>query len=232
MLPAMQTGQSCRWHEFPDAAALEQAATDRIRQAARQAIARSGAFHLVLAGGNTPQRIYRTLAQCPEDWPRWHLWFGDERCLPPEHPERNSRMAATAWLDQVAIPPAQVHIIPAEAGADAAATAYAQTLAGRGDFDLVLLGLGEDGHTASLFPGHDWGMAAAAPDVLPVFAAPKPPPERVSLSARRLAASRAVLFLVSGAGKRQAVAAWRAGRPLPAAAILPAGGVDILLDCA
>ena len=226
------TPQLCRWHALADADALERAATAQVLQAAQQAIARAGAFHLVLAGGGTPRRIYRALRQSPADWSRWHVYFGDERCLPPGDPERNSRMAAESWLDHVAIAPARIHPIPAELGATAAAAAYAQTLGGLGDFDLVLLGLGEDGHTASLFPGHDWGTGAAAPDVLPVFAAPKPPPERVSLSARRLAAARQVIFLVSGSGKQPAVAAWRAGAAIPAAAVAPAAGVDILLDFA
>jgi 6-phosphogluconolactonase len=226
----MQTRQSCRWHIFSDSDALECAATDRILHAAQQAIARSGAFHIVLAGGSTPRRVYRALSRSVTDWSCWHIWFGDERCLPPDAAERNSRMAADAWLDQVPIPPARIHAIPAELGATAAAAAYARTLVGRGDFDLVLLGLGEDGHTASLFPGHDWGVTASTPDVLAVFDAPKPPPERVSLSAQRLSATRELVFLVSGDGKRQAVADWRAGVAIPAAAIAPAGGVDILLD--
>lgn len=230
MLPAMQTRQSCRWHVLAAADALERAATDKILHAAQQAIARSGAFHIVLAGGSTPRRIYHSLRRADTDWSRWHIWFGDERCLPPADPERNSRMAADAWLDQVPIPAAQIHPMPAELGATAAATAYARLLAGRGDFDLVLLGLGEDGHTASLFPDHDWGVSATAPDVLAVFDAPKPPPERVSLSARRLSATRELIFLVSGEGKRQAVADWRAGVAIPAAAIAPPDGVDVMLD--
>lgn len=226
------TGQIRRWHSFPDTNALARAATDRILAAAEQAIARHGAFHLVLAGGNSPRLVYRALRSAPADWPRWHIWFGDERCLPPHDAERNSRMAATTWLDHVPIPPPQVHAIPAELGPRAAAAAYAETLAGQGKFDLVLLGLGEDAHTASLFPGHDWGTQADAPDAIAVFDAPKPPPERVSLSARRLASADKIIFLVSGASKQPAVAAWRAGTRIPAAAIAPTGGVDILLDCA
>lgn len=224
------TRQICRWHVHPDADALARAATAAILEAARQAIARAGAFRLVLAGGGTPRRVYQALCHGAADWARWHIYFGDERCLPPRDPERNSAMAFEAWLDQVPIPSAQVHPIAAELGATLAATAYGQTLAGLGDFDLVLLGLGEDGHTASLFPGQDLGTTADAPAALPVFAAPKPPPERVSLSARRLAAARQVIFLVSGAGKKSAVAAWRAGDAIPAAAIAPANGVDVLLD--
>jgi 6-phosphogluconolactonase len=224
--------QLCRWHALADAGALERRATTEILQAAQRAIARAGAFHLVLAGGGTPRRIYHALSLSGADWSRWHVYYGDERCLPPDDSERNSRMAADAWLDLVPIPPLQIHSVPAELGAAAAANAYAQTLAGLGEFDLVLLGLGEDGHTASLFPGHKWGIEADAPDVLAVFNAPKPPAERVSLSAHRLAATHQAIFLVSGTGKHAAVAAWRGGTAIPAAAITPAAGIDILLDFA
>jgi 6-phosphogluconolactonase len=139
-------------------------------------------------------------------------------------------MAADEWLDHVPIPKGRVHPILAELGATAAALAYADTLRGVGEFDLVLLGLGEDGHTASLFPNHDWGSAPDAPDVLAVFDSPKPPPQRVSLSAARLSRAREVLFLVAGESKREAIARWRAGERLPAAAIRPATGVDVLLS--
>ncbi len=222
-----QVRQTCRWHAQPDAAALQSAVVATVLHAARDALARRGAFHLVLAGGSTPQRVYRELRQAATDWARWHIYFGDERCLPPEHAERNSRMAAEAWLDHVAIPQRQVHVIPAEKGGQNAAAAYATVLASVGEFDLVLLGLGEDGHTASLFPGHDWGEAADAPDALAVFDAPKPPPQRVSLSARRLGAARQVIFLAAGASKADALAAWKDGVAIPAAAVRPAAGVDI-----
>ena len=138
-------------------------------------------------------------------------------------------MAGLAWLDHVPLPAAHRHAIPAELGAERAA-AYAAELRGVGDFDLVLLGLGEDGHTASLFPGHDWGEAPDAPDALAVLDAPEPPPERVSLSAARLSRSREVLFLVAGPSKREALARWRAGERIPAAAIRPATGVDVLVS--
>ncbi len=219
-----------RWTVAKDRSDWLQRALTHVHAAEHEALGRAGAFHIVLAGGGTPLALYRALAQEDHDWRHWQVWFGDERCLPPDHPERNSVMVRQAWLDRVGIPAANVHVIPAELGAEAAAERYTQTLAGVGDFDLVLLGLGEDGHTASLFPGHDWGEAADAADALPVFAAPKPPPERVSLSARRLARARRVLFLTQGAGKREAVAAWRRGERIPAAAIQPPGGVDVLLD--
>lgn len=215
-----------------DAAALRQVAYRRILDAAAHAIERRGRFLIVLAGGNTPRGIYRMLRVADADWSRWQVYFGDERCLRADDAERNSRMAADAWLNRVPIPQDLVHAIPAELGAAAAALAYAETLRGVGDFDLVLLGLGEDGHTASLFPGRDWGVNADAADALAVFDAPKPPPQRVSLSATRLSRARAVLFLVEGESKRDAVARWRAGEQLPAGAIQLAGGVDVLVESA
>lgn len=225
-----QAPQIVRWHSFQNGAQLEHAALDLIQDAAQSAVAQRGAFHMVLAGGRTPQRVYGALKDLATDWSAWHIYFGDERCLPPDDTERNSHMAAQAWLDHVAIPTAQVHVIPAELGGEAAARAYSQTLADVGAFDLVLLGLGEDGHTASLFPGQEWGEDQTTPAALAITNAPKPPPDRVSLSAPRLSNARQVLFLVTGAAKVAATTAWQNGERLPAAAIKPAVGVDVLVD--
>ena len=203
-----------------------------ILAAADRAIRARGQFHIVLAGGDTPRGAYRELRVAPADWPAWHIYFGDERCLPANDPARNSLMAGEAWLDHVAIPAQQRHSIPAELGPTQAARMYAETLQTVGDFDLVLLGLGEDGHTASLFPDHEWGPAPGSLDTLAVFDAPKPPPQRVSLSAARLSRARQVLFLVGGESKHWAVAAWRAGKDIPARSIMPASGVDVLVESA
>ena len=219
-----------RWQAVPDEAALQQATLEAILDSAAQAIRERCQFHLVLAGGNTPREIYRRLRLAQTDWTAWHVYFGDERCLPAEDSARNSRMAAEVWLDFVPIPAVQIHAIAAELGATVAAKNYGETLKSVGDFDLVLLGLGEDGHTASLFPGHEWGATPGSPDALAVFDAPKPPSERVSLSASRLSRTRKVIFLVSGRGKQAAVASWRAGENIPARAIMPTSGVDILVE--
>jgi 6-phosphogluconolactonase len=231
-VPPALPAQVVRWHEFPDDVSLLADAQSRILGAARNAIARRQAFDIVLAGGNTPRKLYRALRRAEADWARWHVWFGDERCVPADDPGRNSRMARSEWLDHVALPSAKVHVIPAERGAREAAALYARELRAADGFDLVLLGLGEDGHTASLFPGRDWGVHEDSPDALAVFDAPKPPPERVSLSTHRLSNARNVLFLVEGAGKRDAVAAWKQGEAIPAASIAPEAGVDVLLDAA
>ncbi len=220
--------QRIRWH-VPDGAALAAAALQRILAAASNAIRARGQFLIVLAGGNTPRAAYQRLRDVRADWAAWHIYFGDERCVPRDDPARNSRMAEEAWLDHVAIPSSQRHPIPAELGASAAARAYGASLQSVAAFDLVLLGLGEVGHTASLFPGHEWGEAPGSPAALAVLDAPKPPRERVSLSAARLSEAREVLFMVSGASKREALAQWRAGAPIPASAITPAAGVDVLV---
>ncbi len=221
-----------RWLSVADAVAMRRAACRRVLEAAALAIERRGRFLIVLAGGETPRGLYRMLREASADWPRWEVFFGDERCLPAASPERNSAMAAEAWLDHVPIARGGVHAIAAQEGAAAGARSYASTLRDVGEFDLVLLGLGEDGHTASLFPGHEWGAVPGSPDVLAVLGAPKPPPQRVSLSAARLSRARSVLFLVAGDSKRDAVARWRAGEDLPARAIRPATGVDVLVEAA
>lgn len=221
--------QLVRWHGFADAPTLQQEAFARILRAADAAIEARGRFDLVLAGGSTPQAVYHLLRGANADWSRWWIWYGDERCLPPEHADRNSRMAAINWLDHVAIPAAQTRPIAAEWGAQAGARDYAQVLQTLGWFDLVLLGLGEDGHTASLFPGrdvHDDGSAT----MIAVFDAPKPPAQRISMSATRLGQARAVLFLVSGESKRDAVQRWRDGADIPARTIAPLDGVDVLVE--
>lgn len=237
-----------RWHFSDSDAVWLAAALAFVARAEQAALAARGEFHIVLAGGNTPRMVYEALARETHDWPRWQVWFGDERCLPVDHPERNSVLAHVllekiGHASAVLRPPfgkgGSVHPIPAELGARTAAHAYAEELAGVGDFDLVILGLGEDGHTASLFPCHTPGHSADdAADAIAVYDAPKPPPERVSLSAGRLSRTRQVLFLVSGIGKREALRHWRAGDPaafptafpnIPAATIQPEAGVDVLL---
>ena len=220
--------QVVNWQLFDNPEAIRQAACQAIVKDAAEAISLRGRYSIVLAGGSTPRDVYRLLRDAQTDWSKWHVFYGDERCLPLEHADRNSRMAQEAWLNHVNIPADQIHPIPAELGPQAGAAAYASTLAPEGEFDLVLLGLGEDAHTASLFPGHVWDDAGAA--AIPVFDAPKPPPERVSISASRLSRARRVIYLVTGAGKRAAVQQWRAGEHIPAAAITPQTGVEVWLD--
>ena len=219
-----------RWHPFATSAALIADARDRVVAAANDAIASRGRFIVVLAGGDTPRALYRSLRDADTDWTRWHIYYGDERCVDADDAERNSVMAAETLLDAVAIPREQCHAIAGELGAEAAARAYAATLRDVGTFDLVLLGLGEDGHTASLFPHanehrvdvarrRDCGYGCAEAAAGARFA------ER---SATVGCASSAVSR--RGESKRDAVRRWREGEAMPAVAIRPAAGVDVLVD--
>jgi len=200
-----------------DAEMLAAAVAQRIVVLAAQAIAARGAFRIALAGGNTPRRCYELLRDMAVDWQRVHVYYGDERCLPRGDPGRNDSMAQQAWLDHVAVPADNVHAIPAELGAEAAAAEYAKLLEPALPLDIVLLGMGEDGHTASLFPGNPATEQEDA--VVAVFDAPKPPPQRVSLGMPTLNAAREKIFLVAGEGKREALGKIARGIALPAARI-------------
>ena len=222
--------QQIRWHPMTGVAQMNGVIAARIHEAAARAVRERSRFLIVLAGGNTPRGAYEQLRTSQADWSRWHVYFGDERCVARADEARNSRMAASAWLDHVPIPRDQRHEMAAELGPAEAARRYILALAGVGDFDLVLLGLGDDGHTGSLFPGHLLGEQPSSPDVLAVFDAPKPPPQRVTLSAARFSRARQTFFLVAGEDKRDAVARWAAGEAVPAACIRPPAGVDVFVD--
>jgi len=219
--------QTVRWNRFPDADSVAAEATQQILQSALISIKDHGAFRIVLAGGSTPKKVYQLLSSSEADWANWHLYLGDERCLPVGDAERNSSMIHAAWLKQDQVPPDQVYWIPAEAGSEQGTSMYESVVREAVPFDLVLLGMGEDGHTASLFPGH---KHASGRLVVSVADAPKPPPDRISLSYTGLANTRKMLVLVTGSGKRPAVARWRAGESLPVASLECAAGVDVLLD--
>ncbi len=172
------------------------------------AIQSGAARTLVLAGGSTPKRAYELLADIPGvAWGRVTVLFGDERCVPADHADSNYRMAREALLDRVA--PATVHRMPAELGPDEGAALYSPVVASLAPLDFVLLGVGEDGHTASLFPGH--AAVNAKGWALGIHDSPKPPPERVTLTLPVLRAARRVLILASGAGKADAVAKAKRG---------------------
>ncbi len=185
-----------------------------------------------LTGGSIADKIHRELARLGPasdvDWTRIEFFWGDERFVAPDSDERNAKQAREAFLDAVGVDPARVHEIPstAEAGStDAAATAYADTVrsVGSGNFDLLMLGVGPDGHVASLFPGVpqlrvDDAIAVGVTD------SPKPPPERVSLTFPALNRSDEVWFVVSGAEKAEAVGRALSAEP-PSVQEIPATGV-------
>lgn len=216
---------------YPDAATLHPALAERWRALARRCILERGSAHLVLAGGDTPRPLYRELAdpafQGQLDWSRVHVYFGDERCVPPDHPDSNYHMARTTLLDHVPIPAAQVHPILCHLDSvrlDAAR--YARTLAahaptgpgGLPRFDLVLLGVGGDGHTASLFPGTCILNERERP-VAAVYV-PHLKSWRISLTYPALRQARALWVMATGASKADILGRiWReprAGLPIQA----------------
>jgi len=192
--------------DTPDAAA--EAAADRLAATIGKAREARGAAHVALAGGTTPRRTYELLASRIDDWTGVEVWFGDERAVGPDDPESNFRMASETLLAGGHGP--EVHRIEGERGPEEAAAAYAAELErrlpqedGLPVLDLALQGLGPDGHTASLFPGNP---AVAATDVcVAVHGAPKPPPDRITLTVPVLRAARSIVFLATGAEKADAV---------------------------
>jgi 6-phosphogluconolactonase len=168
---------------------------EELSRSAAKYIEKQDLFSLVLSGGNTPKRLYELFAESNMPWERIHLFWGDERCVPPDHPDSNYRLAHSAFISKVPIPPGNIHRIPAEKG-PAAADEYQQTIQ---PFDLVLLGLGADGHTASLFPGDP----AVDETTRLVAYVPRKPVSRITLTLPALNRARQALFLVSGGSKRE-----------------------------
>jgi 6-phosphogluconolactonase len=230
-----------------DPDALARRAAQRFMAAGTEACARHGRFAVALSGGSTPKMMYALLTG-PDfskelDWARVHVFWGDERCVPPDHPESNFRMAKEALLDKIALPPANVHRMRAEEVPDPAADAYENEIkrffalhSGQlPRFDLVLLGLGEDGHTASLFPGgrvlDERDRLVVAPYVEKLQA------HRLTLTLPVINAAARVIFLVAGASKakvvREILHAGETAAPYPAARVRPANGdLTWLIDAA
>lgn len=184
--------------------ALPEIAARRIARVIEQSVADRGRASVMLAGGSTPRAVYRQLALIQGlPWEKVDIYFGDERAVPPGDSQSNYRMARESLLDAVPIPPAQVHRMPAERpDREAAADEYARRLPER--LDLVILGLGEDGHTASLFPGSS-ALKERVRKVLAVVG-PKAPVHRLTVTPPVIAAAREKIILVTGAGKAGAVA--------------------------
>ena len=239
---------------YKNLAALSSSAAMLVRTAAESAVKERGLFTLVLAGGKTPRLLYGLLAAppCKESmpWPSIHLFWSDERFVPAADPARNFQMAREALILKVALPPANIHPVPADAGSPhAAAVAYETSLkdffkktssaeVGKGlfpVFDMILLGMGSDGHTASLFP-HDAALQEQEKWVTAVSGSQAMPPvPRVTLTLPVINSSRCVVFLISGEGKKgvanASISNTNAARNIyPAAMVRPEGELHWLID--
>ena len=208
--------------------ALPEIAARRIAGVIEQAIARRGRATVALAGGTTPRAVYWQLAQTRNlPWEKVEIFFGDERAVPPGDLQSNFRMARESLFDAVPIPRHQVHRMPAErTDGEAAADEYARQLPDQ--LDLIILGIGEDGHTASLFPGSP-ALHERDRKVLAVVG-PKPPPHRLTVTPRVIEAAREKIILVSGAAKAGAVALALEGpdQPVQCPAQLARDGIWIM----
>ena len=167
---------------------------------------------IVLTGGSTPRRAYETAAELEPDWSRVELWWGDERCVPPDDERSNYRLAKQALLDRLEGEPAAVHRIQGELGRDGGTAEYRLELTDVGAFDLVLLGLGPDGHIASLFPNFPT-LDVTGRDVVGSEAGHEPFVDRISLTLPRLCNTHELLFLVAGEDKADAVSRALGGEP-------------------
>lgn len=225
---------------FPDLDALAEGAAHLFAGTASSVVEREGAFAVALSGGSTPTKLYQRLAEKPGlPWSDIQVFWGDERCVPPGHQQSNARRAREALLSHVPIAEDDVHPIPAEYGAEEGARRYEAMLrelfVDAPRFDLILLGLGADGHTASLFPGMDpdpmdprWVIPATAPPDVEIR-------NRVTLTLSVLNRARRVWFLVAGKEKREAVESILGGAAPaeaehPAALVRPPGDLLWLLD--
>ncbi len=224
-------------HVFPDKAALVSAATAQVIELIRSAIAARGRCSIALSGGSTPKPLYQALAQTDLPWDQLFIYWGDERYVPMTHADSNAKMTYEAWLSHVAIPAENIFVVPTETNSpQTSAEQYQQALADSfgtphmPEFDIMLLGMGDDGHTASLFPH----TAALKETERWVTVGQKGDQPRITLTAPLINCSRHVLFLVAGANKQMALSQVFApeadNATYPARLIDPVGELRWLLD--
>ena len=209
---------------YPDIHTLSQQAAEYIVRIANESISFHGRFTIALTGGTTPGELYGLLGNEPYrsqiDWQKGHIFWGDERCVPLENPDSNFHLAQEVLLNKISIPESQIHPMPADLpDREAASQAYTVEMqhafrtSGIPSFDLIHLGMGPEGHTASLFP-HQASLHEKQRLVMPV-SVPKPPPDRLTFTPPLLNAARNVLFLVTGSEKADALQAVLEGEYQP-----------------
>jgi 6-phosphogluconolactonase len=228
-----------------DPEAVAERAASEISHRLQAARSERQVAHIALSGGTTPAPTYELLARTPELWEEVDVWFADERCVPPSDEQNNYRLVAGTLLRPARVGHSRVHRMEGELGAEEGARRYAEALrarvagepgdgngAGQGPpvLDVIVLGIGEDGHVASLFPGSS--TLEREHDVcLPVHDSPKPPPERITLSLGVLRAARRCVLLATGAEKARAVSAMLAEpSPVVPASLLRRERLTMIVD--
>jgi len=227
---------------YADAQAVADATGVRLGLLLSDAVSTRGAAHAVLTGGTVGIDLLRSLARSPLaqliDWTSVHVWWGDERFVPAGDPDRNELQAQYALLSSVPLPEENIHRMGAStdfATPEEAAAAYTAEIAtqGRPAWDVVLCGMGPDGHVASLFPGHPVYAAGNTAEAIAVHDSPKPPPVRISLSLASINRAREVWVVAAGAAKADAVSGGLAGdTTLPVAAVAGTERTLWLIDAA
>ncbi len=224
---------------FPDKAALVTAATEQVIELIRAAIAARGRCSIALSGGSTPKPLYQALAQTELPWQQLYIYWGDERYVPITHSDSNAKMTQEAWLSQVPIPAENIFIVPTDTDSpQTSAERYQQALMASFDvpssqlpqFDIILLGMGDDGHTASLFPH----TAALKETERWVTVGQKDDQPRITFTAPLINQARHIIFLVAGANKQSALSQVFApvadSATYPARLIAPVGTLQWMLD--
>ena len=200
------------WKIFKDSKILSECLAADIIKVANESIDKNDQFNIVLAGGTSFLNSYKLLRDARSNWLKWHIYISDERCLPKNDRNRNDSKIYEVWLNNEKIPKKNINFICAELDINEAVKHYEMILKNKDVFDLVLLGMGEDGHTASLFPNRTSDQNNS---VVAEYNSPKYPKERISLSYERLNKSKYVYKLVSGPSKSKALNSWINGENLP-----------------
>lgn len=225
-MDSLETGKSrtrCFTSEntriFKDSEAVAQAAADYVFDKIKTCVAEKGQCHVVLPGGTTPARCLELLAEKPLPWNDIHWYPGDERCYPVGHAERNDTMILDKLFSNHPGAEKNFHPMPAELGPEKGAANYAVILDASGGMDIVVLGMGEDGHTASLFP--DNIALDNRSSAVPVYESPKPPDQRISIGLTMLKNAAESIIIATGEGKRDALKKMREGVMFPVGLIEP-----------
>ena len=212
-----------QWNIYHDFKQASQHAADFLARHIDNYINNNGVCHVILPGGNTPIECLKLLSEKTLSWEKVHWYLGDERCLSPGDSERNDLMLENNLWSK--INKANVHRIAAELGAEEAAAQYRNEIKDINSFDIAFLGMGEDGHTASLFPGHE--ALNDTRSVIPVYHSPKPPSDRVSLSLDTLSKTKTKVVLVGGSAKKQILKRIKDNEPFPINSI---GDINWFID--
>ena len=190
------------WLIFDDEMSLSKALAQEVLNIAKKSIFEKDCFSIVLTGGQSVLNLYKILSKSDSNWEKWHIYIGDERCVPMRHKDRNDQVINEIWLDNSTISKNNIHFIQAELGLIEAQKEYEKVLKKIDKFDVVLLSVGEDGHVASLFPNHSY------PDNKMVVIegnSPKSPKQRLSMSYKQLNKSNYIFKLLIGKSKQQVV---------------------------